>query len=131
MTAKTYRRCKFCGDFHDVDDWPDNHREYIPDNRNYDLAAPSVVNDSIELQSMADGKMYTSKRVMARESRARGFVEVGNEDPGAHRVKPDTKKHREEVKAAVHKAASEVSLKNPTRTARQIKKIRRKERHAA
>ena len=127
---KSYRVCRFCGDLHDIDDWPDNHREYVPDNRSH-LAAPSVISDSIELQSMADGKVYTSKRVMRREQRAQGFMEIGNEDPGAHRVKRDPKKAKEEIKTAVRRAASQVAAKTPTRTRKQIAKIRKKERHAA
>jgi hypothetical protein len=27
----TYRTCKACGDLHEVENWPDNHREWIID----------------------------------------------------------------------------------------------------
>lgn len=128
MARKTYRRCKFCNDFHDVDNWPDNHREWIPDNRS-ELASPSVINGSVDyLQSQADGKIYTCKRTMRREQRAQGFVEVGNENPGAHRKTLDKKAHRAKVVETVKKAASQNSLRKPTLTQKQARKVRRKER---
>lgn len=109
MTRKTYRKCKFCGDFHDVHDWPDNHREWVPDNRNWELAAPSVINDNLDyVQSQADGKRYTSKRKLRAEYKARGVVEVGNENPGAHRKTLDKKQHKAEVRDKLGKALSQV-----------------------
>lgn len=128
MTRKTYRKCKFCGDFHDVDNWPDNHREWVPDNRS-ELASPSVINGSVDyLQSMADGKIYTCKRTMRREQRAQGFVEVGSENPGAHRKTLDKKQHKAKVVETVKRAASQNSLRKPTLTQKQARKVRRKER---
>ena len=123
----TYRKCKVCGDLHDVDNWPDNHREFLIDNRNYDLAAPSVINDNLDyVRSQADGKIYTSKRQLRAEYRAHGVVEVGNENPGAHRALPDRKKHHREVSDAVDRAVSTLNLKTDTReTRKQAKKLRR------
>lgn len=128
MSRTTYKKCKFCGDFHDVDNWPDNHREYVPDNRS-ELASPSVVNGSVDyLQSQADGKIYTCKRTMRREQQARGYVEVGNENPGAHRAKRDGKAHRKQVHETLQRAASQHALRKPTLTKKQARKVRRKER---
>ena len=64
MTRKTYRKCKFCGDFHDVDNWPDNHREWVPDNRS-ELASPSVINGSVD---------YEKGRSLAPIASGLGFV---------------------------------------------------------
>ena len=129
MARTTFKKCKFCGDFHDVDNWPDNHREWIPDNRNYELSAPSVINDNLDyIQGQHDGKRYTSKREYRKELRRKGFVEVGNENPGAHRVKHDRKAHKATVLDTVRRAAAQQSLRKPTLTKKQARKVRRKER---
>tara|TARA_R100001086_G_scaffold225289_2_gene143559 strand:- start:13588 stop:13980 length:393 start_codon:yes stop_codon:yes gene_type:complete len=126
MSRTTYKQCKFCGDFHDVHNWPDNHREWVPDNRS-ELAAPMLINDNLDyVESQADGKRYTSKRALSAEYRRLGYVEVGNENPGAHRKTLDKKKHRAEVKESIQRAASTVSLKKPTMTPKQVRKARRK-----
>ncbi len=123
----TFRLCKFCGDLHDVENWPDNHREWLPDNRNYDLAAPSVIDDNLDyVKSMADGKRYTSKRQIRAEYRARGVVEVGDQDPGAHRKRPDRNRHRQKVSDAVDRAANIINQKTDTRVLRKEAKALRK-----
>jgi len=130
MTRTTYKQCRFCGDFHDVHNWPDNHREWVPDNRS-ELAAPSIINDNLDyVQSMADGKRYTSKRELSREYRRQGFAEVGNEDPGAHRAKPDKRAHRQKVEGAVKRAASQVAMRKPSRvmTPKKARQARQKDR---
>lgn len=43
------------------------------------LPAPRIVSDSIEVQSMLDGKTYTSKAGLRQTYRAAGVEEVGNE----------------------------------------------------
>lgn len=127
MPRTTYRKCKFCGDFHDVDNWPDNHREWIPDNRNHELAAPSVISDNLDyVVNHASGERFTSKRALRADYRARGVVEVGNEDPGAHRVKPDRKKQRRDVKDAVERAVNTITQKTPTETRKQVRKKKRR-----
>ncbi|MEO1189543.1 MAG: hypothetical protein AAFW60_10760 [Pseudomonadota bacterium] len=119
MTRATYRKCKVCGEFHDVDNWPDNHREGIPDNRNYDLAAPAVISDNLpDVQGQHDGKRYSSKRALRQSYRDHGVTEVGNESPILTKPKVDT---RAEAKAAVQKAASQVRLKTKTETAKQVR----------
>lgn len=129
MTRTTYKQCKFCGDFHDVHNWPDNHREWVPDNRNHELSAPSVINDNLDyVQAQFDGTRYTSKRAYRAELRRKGYVEVGNEDPGAHRAKKDGKAHKKAVTESLQRAVSQVSMKKPTLTPKKAKKARRKER---
>lgn len=69
------------------------------------LSAPIVIGDNLEVRSMVDGKMYTSKAALRRSYRERGYVEVGNEKqvPGERR-RPDRKKVRHAVGAALSKA---------------------------
>ena len=123
MTRTTYRKCKVCGDFHDVDNWPDNHREGIPDNRNYDLAAPAVISDNLDyVQGQHDGKHYTSKRALRQSYREQGLTEVGNESPILEKPKVD---HRAAAKASIQKAASQVRLKTKTETKKQTRRRER------
>lgn len=46
-----------------------------------DLPAPRIASDTMEIQSMADGKIYTSKAEYRRSLRAQGLIEVGNDAP--------------------------------------------------
>ena len=43
------------------------------------VAAPSIQLDTIEMRSMADGKVYTSKNHYRQSLKAHGYREVGNE----------------------------------------------------
>lgn len=117
MTRTIYRKCKFCGDVHDVNDWPDNHREWVPDNRS-ELAAPMLANSNLEalggldgLQSQVDGKHYTCARRMRAEYRAHEVQEVGNEPQRkqSHHAKrkPST---AADVKPAIERAFSQAGL---------------------
>ena len=122
MTRAIYRRCKVCGDLHDIYNWPDNHRDPDWDTRS-DLAAPNVVNSNLEsigglngLQSQIDGKYYTCARRMRAEYRAHGVIEVGDD---ANRLTKDYGKKRpkvtkEDVKPAVERAFHKVNLTTPT-----------------
>nr|WP_245317559.1 hypothetical protein [Rhizobium sp. N122] len=46
-----------------------------------DLPVPHYVSDNIEIRSMHDGNIYTSKRQLRAEYRAHGVEEIGNEKP--------------------------------------------------
>ena len=116
----TYRLCKICDELHDVANWPDNHREWIIDNRS-DLAAPMVIRDSMDaVKSMLDGKMYESKRGLRQTYREAGVTEVGDDksytDPEYMRrqapaeVKRQKQKARKEVEASVGKALSQAGF---------------------
>jgi len=78
------------------DDGPDNSSE---------LPFPRIMSDQIEIQSMADGKVYTSKAELRRSYRQQGYIEVGNEDVTQHvkRPKPDRKPIREAVGRAMNR----------------------------
>ena len=43
------------------------------------LAAPMVIGDAIEVKSMVDGRIYTSKRALRNSYRTQGYIEIGNE----------------------------------------------------
>jgi hypothetical protein len=43
------------------------------------LPAPMVIVDAIEVKSMVDGRIYTSKRALRNSYRTQGYVEIGNE----------------------------------------------------
>lgn len=71
------------------------------------LARPSLIRDFAEpVQSMADGKYYTSKRALAQTAKAShnphgvDFVELGNEEMPwvEHKESPDAV--REDIRAA-------------------------------
>jgi len=112
----SYRFCKVCEGVHDVAQWPDNHVEWVIDNRSH-LASPMVIRDSMDpVKSMLDGKMYDSKRHLRRTYREGGVIEVGDDksytDPEYMRTqapaerKRQKQKSRKKVEAAVGKALS-------------------------
>jgi hypothetical protein len=103
----TFMRCKICGDMHDVYNWPGNHMPEQYDLQS-ELGAPYFISDNLEslgglngIQSMADGKFYTSKAKLRAEYRARGLTEMGNSKPAPFKKpKPDRKAIRDAVKRA-------------------------------
>ncbi len=101
------RLCKRCGAFHDLDAaWP---AACLPDPpKASELAAPTVIRDTIDpLQSMLDGKLYTSKAALRKTYREAGVTEVGNDKPKPFvKPKPDRKK----IRAAVDRAFSRAGL---------------------
>jgi hypothetical protein len=106
------RLCKVCRGWHDLDEpWPDNCRRERIMTRS-DLPTPMVITDTMEpVQSMLDGKYYTSKSKLRETYRAAGVTEVGNDpsvtDPKPHR-KP--KPSKAEARAAIDKAFSRAGL---------------------
>lgn len=70
-----------------------------------DLPFPAIHTDQIELKSMVDGKIYTSKRALRASYRANGYVEVGNEElKPKPKAKPDRKAIRDSVERAMVRA---------------------------
>lgn len=108
-----FRVCPDCGDMHDRDNWPDNHRRPTEV-----LCAPNLVSDNQPfVQSMVDGKYYDSKSAMRATYKPSGnaegkrYVEVGDDksitDPKPFKKpKPD----RMAIKAAVHGAFSKAGF---------------------
>jgi hypothetical protein len=71
------------------------------------LACPQIIKPFDEpVQSMADGKFYTSKADLARTYRPDGnphgqeFIELGNETPTMTEYVPDPKERRDDIKQA-------------------------------
>lgn len=92
------RFCRVCGGWHQLDKWP--HNCMAPRNlAASDLPAPHFISDAIEIQSMHDGNMYTSKSKLRSEYRAHGVEEIGNEKPKpVEAPKTDRKAIREELR---------------------------------
>jgi hypothetical protein len=93
------RYCRVCEGWHKTD-------EPLPDNcaperimTRSSLPAPHFISDTIEIQSMHDGKHYTSKSRLRGEYRAHGVEEVGNEPPRPiEKPKTDRKAIRAELR---------------------------------
>jgi hypothetical protein len=94
------RFCRVCGGWHELDRWPHNcmpERNLAASN----LPAPHFISDAIEIQSMHDGKFYTSKSKLRGEYRAHGVEEIGNEQPQPiEKPKSDRKGIRKALKEA-------------------------------
>ena len=107
------RLCKVCDGWHDLNEpWPHNCCSEAPARSS--LPAPQVIADTMApTQSMVDGKFYTSKAALRATYKPSGnkdgkrYNEVGNEKPKPFQ-KPRPK--REEIRAAVRRAASRVGL---------------------
>ena len=110
MPRATYRQCKYCGSFHNVADWPDNHRD--PEPQRSHLPAPGVIGDTMDgVQSMLDGKIYDSKSALRATYKQAGVVEVGNDSSVLEpKAKPKPAPDRQGIKAALGKAFSQVGL---------------------
>lgn len=73
-----------------------------------DLATPMIISDFAEpVQSMANGKWYTSKRALAASHKASGnphgqdFIELGNESMPWVEHRPSEKQLDHDIRAAV------------------------------
>lgn len=71
------------------------------------LPCPHIVGDSIEIKSMVDGRIYTSKSALRRSYRERGYIEVGNEEL---KPPPKPKVDRKAVRESVGKALSRAGI---------------------
>lgn len=92
------RYCRVCSGWHELDRWPHNCMPEQIMTRS-ELPAPHFVSDAIEIRSMHDGKMYTSKSKLRSEYRAHGVTEIGNEKPQpVVKPKPDRKGIRETLR---------------------------------
>lgn len=103
------RYCKICGGWHNLKAWPHNCLPERNWNRS-DLASPMVIRDDMDpVQSMADGKTYTSKRAMRAGYRRAGVIEVGD-DPSVLDPKPFVPPPVDEagINAAVETAFSQM-----------------------
>ncbi|WP_064692142.1 hypothetical protein [Rhizobium aegyptiacum] len=92
------RYCRVCGGWHALDTWPHNCMP-VKNLTQSDLPAPHFVSDTIEIQSMHDGRHYTSKAKLRSAYRVAGVVEIGNETPQPiEKPKADRKAIRNELR---------------------------------
>ncbi|MBX4957017.1 hypothetical protein [Rhizobium lentis] len=92
------RYCRVCGGWHALDAWPHNCMP-VKNLAQSDLPSPHFVSDTIDIQSMHDGRHYTSKAKLRSAYRAAGVVEIGNEKPQPiERPKADRKAIRDELR---------------------------------
>ncbi|MBY3347215.1 hypothetical protein [Rhizobium laguerreae] len=97
------RYCRVCGGWHPLDKWPHNCMP-VKNLAQSDLPAPHFVSDSIDIQSMHDGRHYTSKAKLRSAYRSAGVVEIGNEKP--HPIeKPKT--DRNEIRKELQRVYAE------------------------
>lgn len=73
------------------------------------VACPMYISDSIEIQSQADGKYYTSKSKYRADLRARGLVEVGDDKRFHDRAPVDAGDVLPDVKEDVARAIAELN----------------------
>jgi len=76
-----------------------------PDRRS-DLPSPMVISDQVEVKSMVDGKVYTSKSSLRKSYREKGYVEVGNEE----QKPPKRKSGRKGIRESVEKAFAQTGI---------------------
>ncbi|TAU82598.1 hypothetical protein [Rhizobium leguminosarum] len=92
------RYCRVCGGWHQLDKWPHNCMP-AQNPAQSNLPAPHFVSDSIDIQSMHDGRHYTSKAKLRSAYRAAGVVEIGNEKPQPiEKPKTDRNEIRKELR---------------------------------
>lgn len=101
------RFCRVCEGWHDLDEpWPTECRKVEPNKRS-SLPGPAFIGDNIEVRSMVDGQIYTSKRALRRSYRERGYIETGDQEiKPAPKPKPD----RKAIRASISKAFSQAGL---------------------
>ncbi|HWU63577.1 MAG TPA: hypothetical protein VN112_16280 [Ensifer sp.] len=98
------RYCRVCGGWHELDQWPHNCLPTQTEARS-SLPAPRIVSDNIEIRSMLDGQMYSSKSQLRGTYKAAGVEEVGNEMPKCQPLQ----KSGPSVKESLHRAISQHS----------------------
>jgi hypothetical protein len=81
-----------------------------PDTRS-SLPRPYIAGDTMEVQSMADGKVYTSKAQYRKSLRALGMTEVGNDSSlNPENIRPpDPLADMTPVETDIKRAIAEVS----------------------
>lgn len=96
------RLCRCCSEFHDLaQPWPQACASHFGESATSGL---HLISDNIDpFRSQADGKMYDSKSAYRRTLKARGLIEVGNENVQTQRtalppVKQDLRRALEQLR---------------------------------
>ena len=66
-----------------------------------------VIGDTIEVKSMVDGRVYTSKHALRQSYRAGGYIEIGNEVQTPPKRKRATKR---DISDSVENAFARVGI---------------------
>jgi len=82
--------------------WSDKAGEF---GKRSSLQAPMIMNDNVEVRSMSDGKIYTSKAKLRQSYRDQGIVEMGNERP-----KPKKRAKPKGVRDSLKKAMAQTNF---------------------
>lgn len=105
-----FMSCRTCGGMHETSHWPHN---CMPEQ--FDLETDlnvcrNFISDNLEsvgglngIQCQASGLMFTSKKRLRDEYKARGVIEVGN-DPARHKPFEKPKPDRKAIKESLHRA---------------------------
>jgi hypothetical protein len=75
-----------------------------------ELSSPMVITDSIEIKSMTDGRIYTSKRGLRAAYRQQGYIEVGDAYDKHLPEPPKSKANDKERRLDIAKAFSEAGV---------------------
>lgn len=101
--------CRKCSNWHVVDEWPLECFAAPPQGASDALPVPSFISDTMEpVQSMLDGKHYSSKSALRATYKAAGVVEVGN-DPARLRPRQKPKPDRKAIRDSIEKATARFS----------------------
>ena len=110
------RLCRICMVWHDTEKWPPKCVSVRRPARSDALPVPYFICDTMdELQSMADGKTYTSKSAMRASYKAENnphgvdFHEVGNENTATFNP---PKRDRAGDRDAIERAINDVAYGN-------------------
>jgi len=95
------------GELVDVEEWA--RRQNMPA-RSETVPMPHFVRDCIEMKSMVDGKIYTSKAAYRQHLRHKGYIEVGNEWLKNEPKKPEPKIDRKAIRDSIGKAFNRVGV---------------------
>lgn len=100
------RFCRKCCNWHDINEWPLECMSAPSQSASDALPVPYFISDTMEpVQSMLDGKMYTSKSTLRGTYKAAGMVEVGN-DPARLRQRKKPKPDRKAIRESLEKATA-------------------------
>ena len=94
----TQRMCKVCGEWHDLEQWPQACVRHTKSD------APYVISDTMApIKHMGTGQYLDSKSKFRAATKASGCVEIGNESikPRAP-IKLDRGKRRDDIRKSIY-----------------------------
>ena len=112
----TFRWSKYSHRFLTLPEWYSERAAHETPVARADLPCPMIISDCTDgIKSMADGKIYTSKRAYEASVKAQGLEIVGNSDLSKYTADPhekfNTKQHVEDIERDVKTAIEQVEAK--------------------